>query len=90
MENGNATESPKATEEDPSTPNTTKTVKRRLMGVDPSLILSNDRSKRRRTPSPEPEAAGGKEDAADPKDPPRAKKLGLEIYAQIMDQKDSE
>lgn len=61
-------------------------VKKRRLGVDPSLIISDGRSKRRRTPSPEPEVknepGGG---ANDPKDAARATTLGRDIYQKIMD-----
>jgi hypothetical protein len=64
-------------------------VKKRRLGVDPSLIISEERSKRRRTPTPEPEQ-DDKDVVHDPKDPQRAKELGLQIYQKIMDAKDSE
>ncbi|ORX41076.1 Bromodomain-containing protein [Kockovaella imperatae] len=63
--------------------------RRNLRGVDPSLIISQDRSKRRKTPTPEPEARDSK-DAVDPKDKDRAKRLGMEIYEKIMASKDKE
>ncbi|KAK4687188.1 hypothetical protein P7C73_g2928, partial [Tremellales sp. Uapishka_1] len=66
--------------------------RRRRMGVDPSLILSEGRSKRRKTPTPPP--AGEDEAEAkgenDPKDPARAKLLGGQIMKQIMEQKDKD
>ncbi len=67
----------------------TKVKKRRLFGVDPSLILSEERSKRRRTPSPEPEG-DEKQAVLDPKDPERAKQLGMQVYRRIMETEDSE
>jgi hypothetical protein len=74
----------------------TRQPKRRL-GVDPSLILSEGRSKRRKTPTPVPDEAKDKgeegKDAQgeeDPRDTVRARKLGLELVAKIMKQTDSE
>lgn len=67
--------------------------KKRLLGVDPSLIISDGRSKRRRTPSPQPEADVKKESGGselDPKDPEKAAALGSEIYRKIIDMKDKE
>ncbi|KAL1410050.1 hypothetical protein Q8F55_004052 [Vanrija albida] len=69
-----------------ASPEKPKERKRRL-GVDPSLILSEGRSKRRRTPTPEPIV--NKNDM-DPKDPERAKALGLALYYKIMAMKDSD
>lgn len=57
--------------------------------MDPSLIISEERSKRRRTPTPEAEHED-KDGVHDPKDPARAKELGLQIFKKIMDSKDSE
>ena len=65
--------------------------RRHLTGVDPSAILSEGRSKRRKTPTPEPEdKLGSKDHAQDPKDKERAKRLGMEIYNKIIAQKDRE
>jgi hypothetical protein len=64
-------------------------VKKRRLGVDPSLIISEERSKRRRTPTPEAEH-DDKDGVHDPKDPARAKELGLQIFKKIMDSKDPE
>jgi hypothetical protein len=58
--------------------------KKRRLGVDPSLIISDGRSKRRRTPTPEPEETAGKEEVNDPKDKARAQALGRDIYNEIM------
>ena len=63
--------------------------KRRLLGVDPSLIISEERSKRRKTPTPEAEA-DEKDVVRDPKDPERAKQLGLQIYGKVMESRDPE
>jgi hypothetical protein len=70
-------------------------ARRKRMGVDPSLIISEERSKRRRTPSPAPEMDGKvkKEDgadAADPKDPEKAAAVGKELYDKLMDVKSKE
>lgn len=70
-------------------------ARRKRMGVDPSLIISEERSKRRRTPSPAPETEGKvkKEDggdAADPKDPEKAAAVGKELYAMLMGLKGKE
>ncbi|OCF31781.1 hypothetical protein I316_06588 [Kwoniella heveanensis BCC8398] len=62
-------------------------VRKKRLGVDPSLIISDGRPKRRRTPSPQPENAETEMDK-DPKDPQRAKELGYVIYRRIMDSKD--
>nr|ODN89897.1 hypothetical protein L203_01814 [Cryptococcus depauperatus CBS 7841] len=65
-----------------------KLPKRRL-GVDPSLIISESgRSRRRRSPSPQ--SAQQQSNNPDPKDPARAKELGLIIYEKIMAEKDKE
>ncbi|KAK8850478.1 hypothetical protein IAR55_004396 [Kwoniella newhampshirensis] len=65
-----------------------KTRKRRL-GVDPSLIISEERSKRRRTPSVDPEH--GDEDvkgAVEIRDPVKVKELGYVIYNRILESRD--
>lgn len=64
-------------------------VKKKRLGVDPSLIIAEGgRSKRRRTPSPQPEQ---KEQVnLDPKDSARAQELGMVIYEKIMDSKTKE
>lgn len=61
--------------------------KRRLLGVDPSLIISDGRSKRRKSPTPEPsDSAVTKVEAGkDPKDKARALSLGREIYKKVVD-----
>lgn len=64
-------------------------VRKRRLGVDPTLIISEERSKRRRTPSPEAEE-DSKAAVFDPKDPVRAKLLGMQIYRKIMDSTDTE
>jgi len=64
-------------------------VRKHRLGVDPSLIISDERSKRRRSPSPEREN-DDKHVVHDPKDPERAKQLGSQIYRKIMETKDSE
>lgn len=64
-------------------------VKKRRLGVDPRLIISEERSKRRRTPSPEPEE-DNRRTVHDPKNPERAKQLGLQIYGRIMGMNDLE
>ena len=66
-----------------------KRGKRVLKGLDSSLILSTDRSKRRRTPTPEP-ADESKDDVLDPQDRERAKRLGMEMYRKIMAQRDKQ
>lgn len=66
---------------------------KKRLGVDPSLILSEGRSKRRRTPSPDPEDGHDEHDGGgshDPKDPERAKRLGYGIYNRIMGEKTKE
>lgn len=64
-------------------------VKKKRLGVDPSLIIAEGgRSKRRRTPSPQPEQ---KEQVnTDPRDSARAKELGMVIYERIMGSKTKE
>lgn len=67
--------------------------KKRTLGVDPSLIISDGRSKRRKTPTPQPETDVKKEQGGvdrDPKDPERAASLGSEIYKKVVDMKDKE
>ena len=77
-------------EDDNAGPPSSRTNKRRLLGVDPSLILSEERSKRtKRTPSPDAED-DIKEGSYDPKDSERAKTLGMQIYQKIMTKKDRE
>lgn len=66
-----------------------KTKKKRL-GVDPSLIISDGRSKRRKSPTPEAEEEMGRGGGNDPKDPARAKTLGYQIYNKIMTMKSAE
>ncbi|WVQ95513.1 hypothetical protein IAU59_002610 [Kwoniella sp. CBS 9459] len=65
-------------------------IRKKRLDVNPSLIISDGRSKRRRTPSPQPENAheNAGESDKDPKDPQRAKELGYVIYRRIMDSKD--
>lgn len=58
--------------------------------MNPSLIISEERSKRRRSPSHEPEDRKPNGDGEDPKDPERAKALGEEIVRKILDAKESE
>ena len=68
-------------------------ARRKRLGVDPSLILSDGRSKRRKTPDQTPETDVKKEQSAaerDPKDPERAAELGRQIYQKILDTKDKE
>lgn len=68
-------------------------VKKKRLGVDPSLIISDGRSKRRKTPTLTPETDVKKEDGSgerDPKDPERAATLGREIYQKMLDMKDKE
>ena len=68
-------------------------VKKKRLGVDPSLIISDGRSKRRKTPTPTPETDVKKEDGAgdrDPKDTERANTLGREIYQKILGLTDKE
>lgn len=80
-----------ATPEAAGTTNTTPQprVRKKRLGVDPSLIISEDRPKRRKTPTPEP-VVEDEPEVVDPKDPERATRLGLEVYQKIMDKKDSE
>lgn len=64
-----------------------KRARKRRLDVNPELILSTEgRSKRRRTPSPDPQA----KDDPDPKDAERAKHLGLQLYHKISAMRDSE
>lgn len=72
----------------PAAPSDQRAKKKRL-GVDPSLIIAEGgRSKRRRTPSPQPEQ---KEQVnTDPRDSARAKELGMVIYERIMGSKTKE
>lgn len=74
--------------EHPAAPSDQRVKKKRL-GVDPSLIIAEGgRSKRRRTPSPQPEQ---KEQVnTDPRDSARAKELGMVIYERIMGSKTKE
>ncbi|WVQ70702.1 hypothetical protein IAR50_000224 [Cryptococcus sp. DSM 104548] len=76
-----------ATSDDPSasTPADSRSRKRRL-DVNPSLIIDADggRPKRRRSPSPRAEKQEEIADA-DPKDPARAKELGMRIWQKIME-----
>jgi hypothetical protein len=70
-------------------------VRRKRMGVDPSLIISEERSKRRKSPTPTPEGDGKvkKEDGgslADPKDPEKAAVVGKDLYDKLLDVKDRE
>lgn len=68
-------------------------IKKKRLGVDPSLIISDGRSKRRKTPTLTPETDVKKEDATgerDPKDPERAATLGRDIYQKVLDLKDKE
>lgn len=73
-----------------SVPPSDQKVKKKRLGVDPSLIIAEGgRSKRRRTPSPQPEQQ--KEQVnLDPKDSARARELGMVIYEKIMDSKTKE
>ncbi|WWD20660.1 hypothetical protein CI109_105136 [Kwoniella shandongensis] len=67
-----------------------KTRKRRL-GVDPSLIISEERSKRRRTPSLDPEHGDEEvKGAVEIRDPAKVKEFGLSIYNRILQSKDSD
>jgi len=92
-ENVRPTESPDERGESADAPESgtpsVRTKKKRL-GVDPSLIISDGRSKRRRTPSPEAEEKMGEGGGNDPKDPVRAKTLGYQIYNKIMTLKSAE
>lgn len=64
-----------------------KPARKRRLDVNPELILSTEgRSKRRRTPSPGPQT----KDDPDPKDPSRAKQLGLQLYSKISAMRESE
>ena len=68
-------------------------LKKKRLGVDPSLIISDGRSKRRKTPTLTPETEVKKDDGLaerDPKDVERATALGREIYQKIFDMKDKE
>lgn len=67
-------------------PDKRKERKRRL-GVDPSLIISEGRSKRRRTPTPPPKV---EKPDPDPRDPERAKGLGMQLYDKIIGMHDAE
>lgn len=72
----------------PGVEDAAKVKRKRPLGVDPSLIISSERTKRRRSPTPEVEV---KEEAGvDPKDKERAKALGMAIYRKIMDSTGSE
>lgn len=61
-------------------------VRKKRLGVDPSLIISEERSKRRRSPSP----SAAKQEDPDSKDPARAAALGREIMRRIMEKKASD
>lgn len=94
MSSTRQTESAEVKSEDPEPRGTSadpvpKVKKRRELGVDPSLIISEERSKRRKTPTPEPEDVPRK-DEHDPKDPVRAKQLGMEIYGKVLKMEDNE
>jgi len=65
-------------------------TKKKRLGVDPSLILSDGRSKRRKSPTPEADEKMGEGGGNDPKDPARAKTLGYQIYNKIMTMKSAE
>ncbi|WVQ85899.1 hypothetical protein IAT38_008067 [Cryptococcus sp. DSM 104549] len=73
---------------DPDTPS--ERTKKKRLDVNPSLIINTEggRSKRRRSPSPTRAAAAAavaEEDELDPKNPVRAKELGMKIYNIIND-----
>ena len=72
----------------PESGNIQAKTRRRRLGVDPSLIISEDRSKRRRTPSPEADD-DDKDAVHDPQDAQTVKHLGMQIFQKIMDSKDS-
>lgn len=61
-------------------------VRKKRLGVDPSLIISEERSKRRRSPSP----SAVKREDPDPKNPERAAALGRELFHKIMVKKASD
>lgn len=68
-------------------------IRKRRLDVDATLILSDGRSKRRKTPSVEPEDKKENvlEDGVyDPKDPTRAKTLGLKLYNKLLKAKATE
>lgn len=68
-------------------------VKKKRLGVDPSLIISNGRSKRHKTPTPTPGVDVKKEVGAgdlDPKDSGKAAEAGREIYQKVLAMKDKE
>ncbi|TYJ54395.1 hypothetical protein B9479_004983 [Cryptococcus floricola] len=73
--------------DDPSASTTADNrLRKRKLDVNPSLIIPADggRSKRRRSPSPHVAKQEGNADA-DPKDPARAKELGMRIWQKIME-----
>ena len=61
-------------------------VRKRRLDVNPNLILSDGRSKRRKSPTPEMGGGKGEDEDGlhDPKDPLRAQQLGNIIYGKIM------
>lgn len=73
---------------DSASPDKPAREKKRRLDVNPQLILSEGRSKRRRTPSPPPAAKQLVD--SDPKDPERASQLGLQLYNKIMAMRDVE
>ncbi|ODN99502.1 hypothetical protein L198_03346 [Cryptococcus wingfieldii CBS 7118] len=73
--------------DDPSASTTADNrLRKRKLDVNPSLIIPADggRSMRRRSPSPHVAKQEGNADA-DPKDPARAKELGMRIWQKIME-----
>jgi hypothetical protein len=64
-------------------------ARKRRLDVNPSLIISDGRSKRRKSPTPEASPGKGN-DTKDNKDPKKASELGLALYRKIMDSKDAE
>ncbi|WVR08581.1 hypothetical protein IAU60_005636 [Kwoniella sp. DSM 27419] len=81
--------SPTRAESSTPDPSSAARMKKKRLGVDPSLIISEERSKRRKSPSPTPgEHAAGQD--RDPRDPVRAKELGSVIYKRILGSRDQD
>lgn len=87
----NGSEEPQAGASDADTGDHPRVKKKRL-GVDPSLIISDGRSKRRKTPDETPEMEDKKEQGLDrdPKDAEKAAQVGRELYQKLVATTDKE